>query len=261
MTMQVTVLGGSGASVGTGQGCSGYLVSSSTTRLVLDLGPGTLPELRKHTDFRTLDGIVLSHLHVDHMADLLALRFSLAYNPIRPDRRTPLWLPPGGMAMLDRLGGIFSGDEPAERFFHGVFDLAEYDPNATLTIGDLTVTFLPTVHYVPCWAIRVDPVGGGGICYTADTGPRAEIGTFAKGASVLLAEATLLESEAESVPADTRGHLTAREAAAFASQAGVSTLILTHAYEERDPANAAAVVASELPIRVERAVPGLQVTW
>lgn len=91
---RLTILGGSAAGVGTGQGCTGYLVQSDSTSIVLDLGPNTLLELRKHTDFRRLDGIVISHLHMDHVLDLFAMRFALAYNPERPPRPIPLWLPP-----------------------------------------------------------------------------------------------------------------------------------------------------------------------
>ncbi len=101
--MRLTVLGGSAAGPNVGQGCSGYLLDVGSTRLVLDLGPGTLPELRRFADFRTLAGLVVSHLHVDHVLDLVALRFALAYNPVRPPGRLPLWLPPGGQ---DFLGGV-----------------------------------------------------------------------------------------------------------------------------------------------------------
>jgi ribonuclease BN (tRNA processing enzyme) len=261
MTTTLTVLGGSAASVGTGQGCSGYLLATGTTNLVLDLGPGTLQELRKHADFRALDGIVISHLHVDHMLDLIAMRFSLAYNPVKPERLTPLWLPPGGIDMLDRLGEIFSGGEEPDQFFRGVFDLTEYDPASSVEIGDCTLTFTPTVHYVPCWAIRVSPQAQGALCYTADTGPSTDIAAFARGSEVLLAEATTPKAGETSEPAETRGHLTAQEAAAFAREARVRTLILTHCYEELQPVKVAEGIAGTVPFTVELATPGKRIQW
>ena len=69
--MKLTVLGGSAASPNVGMGCAGVLLQTDRTRLVLDLGPGTLQELRRHTDFRTLDAVIVSHMHVDHVLDLL----------------------------------------------------------------------------------------------------------------------------------------------------------------------------------------------
>ncbi len=96
--MRLTILGGSAASPNTGMGGSGLLVESGRTRLVLDLGPGTLQELRRHTDFRTLDAVVISHMHVDHVLDLLSLRHALAYNPIPAPVPVPVYLPPGGQS-------------------------------------------------------------------------------------------------------------------------------------------------------------------
>jgi ribonuclease BN (tRNA processing enzyme) len=72
--MQLVVLGGSAASPNAGAGCSGYLVQHGDDNVVLDLGPGTLPELRRHTDYRTLRAVVISHLHPDHTLDLVALQ-------------------------------------------------------------------------------------------------------------------------------------------------------------------------------------------
>src|SRR5688572_16660814 len=145
--MELTVLGGSAAGPNPGQGCSGYLVQSGPTRVVLDLGPGTLPELRKHADFRAIDGIVISHLHVDHWLDLLALRFALAYNPVPPQGPIPLWLPPGGPELLIRLAGAIADSAQASAYF-SVFDVQEYDPSDELRIGNLGLRFQPTVHFV-----------------------------------------------------------------------------------------------------------------
>ena len=79
--MRVTTLGGSAAGANTGMACSGLLVRTATTTALVDLGPGTFPELRRHVDFRALDGIVISHLHLDHTLDLGTMRYALAYNP------------------------------------------------------------------------------------------------------------------------------------------------------------------------------------
>src|SRR3954454_4151457 len=153
--MQLTVLGGSAASPNTGMGCAGFLVETTSTRLVLDLGPGTLSELRRHADFRTLDAVIVSHLHVDHVLDLLALRHALAYNPRPAPAPTPVWLPPGGIEFLAAATAPFDAcDEPGR--FAATVSTAEYLPETPLVIGDVTVSFAPTVHYIPAWAIRVD---------------------------------------------------------------------------------------------------------
>lgn len=258
--MRLTVLGGSAAGPNTGQGCSGYLVESGETRIVLDLGPGTLPELRRHADFRTLDGIVVSHAHLDHVLDLLALRFALAYNPRPAPARIPLWLPPGGGAVLAKAAEAFAAPGEASRFFADRFDIAEYDPARALAVADLTVRFAPTAHFVPCWAIRVEsPDADGPLVYTADTGPAADLAPFAGGAAVLVAEAS--EPHPSPNPPADRGHMTAVEAADLARRADAATLVLTHLWEEHAasaPRDQAATVFSG---RIEIARPGLRLTW
>lgn len=267
--MKLTVLGGSAAGPNTGQGCSGLLVEvdgpdqASPTRLVLDLGPGTLPELRRHADYRTLDAVVISHLHLDHVLDLAALRFALAYNPVPPPRPLPLWLPPGGLAFLDRFAAAFAEQGKEAAFFRSVFSMAEYDPAAPLRIGVAEVRFAPTVHYVPCWAIRVAARGKRPLVYTADTGPSADLAGFAGDAHLLVAEATLPEPPPDppSYAQPVRGHLTAGEAADLATRAGAERLLLTHTWEEVgvDRYRQAAQVRFVGPVEV--AQPGLTVQW
>src|SRR5215210_5295695 len=145
--MELTILGGSAAGPNPGQGCSGYLVESGTTSVVVDLGSGTFPQLRRHTDFRLLDGVVLSHGHLDHFLDVLTLRYALAYNPVAAGRRLPLWLPPGGLELFHRLAQAVGDDLDSDEFL-SVFAASQYDPDDLLTIGDLELRFHPTVHYV-----------------------------------------------------------------------------------------------------------------
>jgi len=258
--VKLTVLGGAGAGGNTGQGCSGYLVEVGATRVVLDLGPGTLPELRRHADFRTLDAIVVSHLHLDHVLDLMALRFALAYNPVQPSAPIPLWLPPGGLGFLRRAAAAFA--EPGEEadFFPRVFAATEYDPTEPLTLGAATVTFAPTVHYIPCWAMRV--AGGapdGDLGYTADTGPASKLTDLLRGVRVLIAEGNWLQAPPKTT--EELGHLTATEAAQLAREVGARTLVLTHLWEENgfDAYRAAAVAAFAGLVEVGQ--PGLCLAW
>lgn len=259
--MRLTVLGGAAAGGNTGVGCSGYLVESGHSRLVLDLGPGTLPELRRHTDFRRLDAVVISHLHLDHVLDLLALRFALAYNPVPPPGRLPLWLPPGGLAFLSRAAAAFSTEGNPDEFFSRVFDAREFDPGAALEVGsDVSIRFTPTVHFVACWAMRISTgYPASDLVYTADTGPDAPLAAFADGARVLVAEGTEVESPAAG--STQRGHLSPTEAAMVARDAGVKILVLTHLWEEYGIDVARRQAAAVFAGRIEIARPGLHVEW
>jgi ribonuclease BN (tRNA processing enzyme) len=256
--MRLTVLGGSAASPNAGMGCAGLLVQTDSTRLVLDLGPGTLQELRRHTDFRTLDGVIVSHMHVDHVLDLLALRHALAYNPLPAPAPVPIWLPPGGADLLGLAAAPFDAcDEPGR--FAATVNVAEYDPARPLTIGDVVVTFAPAVHYVPAWAIRVQAPAELALGYTGDTGPAAALVEFFAGVHTLVAEATLLETGFRSP--DERGSLTAAEAGQLAIDAGSEILVLTHMWEELGFAAHRDQAGAVFPGRIEMATPGLMLSW
>lgn len=256
--MRVTVLGGSAAGVNTGAGSSGYLVETGNSTIVLDLGTATLPELRVHTDFRTLDAIVISHLHLDHILDLAAMRFALAYNPMPSFERTPLWLPPHGLETLIRLAAVFTTDDPVE-FFSDVFDARVYDPSKVLEINDTSIRFQPTVHYVPCWAMGLETARGATLGYTADTGPASPLAPFFDGVDVLIAEGTNLLPGEE--PFLSRGHLTATEAGALAEEVGAETLILSHLWEELGFENYRAAAAEAFNGNLIIAARGVSHEW
>lgn len=260
--MKLTTLGGSAAGVGTRQGCSSYLVQSEAASLVLDLGPNTVLQLRSHVDYRQLDGIVISHLHVDHILDLVALRFLLNYNPVEAPAPVPLHLPPNGIETLERIADAFEGPGTGIDWFTSVFDVKEYDPEGSVAVRDFTCTFHPTVHFVPCWAVRVnDGEGTGGLLYTADTGPAAikELIEFGKGSSVVISEGAGLANDATAF--EQRGHLTPEEAGDLATRVGTRTLVLTHLWEENDPTASVRRAMTRFDGTVLRAIPGLEVAW
>jgi ribonuclease BN (tRNA processing enzyme) len=253
---RVTILGGSAASPNAGMGCAGLLVQTTQATLLLDFGPGTFPELRRHADFRALSAVIISHMHIDHVLDLLALRHALAYNPVPPPRPVPVWLPPGGKEILDRATAPFDTcDEPGR--FAATVDVREYDPAQSLHIADTAVTFAPAVHYIPAWAIRIQTPAGD-IGYSGDTGPAALLAEFFADVEVLVAEATLLDAGEHDDA--TRGSLTAAEAGALASASRAGSLVLTHISEERGFDAALQQAATTYTGTIHLARPGLSLT-
>ena len=235
--MELTILGGSAATPNGGDASAGYLVSSGTTSILIDCGSGVVSQLRARCDPRTLSGVVISHLHSDHILDLIALRYGLQYAPPGPGAAIPLHLPPDGTDFLARLGDIFAlGNEHPTGFWDGVFALHEYSEQLAsgepLLIGGLALSFAPMVHYIPVWAIRIEEVSTGRVLtYSADTGPAAPLAAFAADSALFLCEATLLRQVSGTDLAHA-GHLTASEAGTIATEARARRLILTHLWAE-----------------------------
>ncbi|HEX5166323.1 MAG TPA: MBL fold metallo-hydrolase [Thermomicrobiales bacterium] len=254
--MRLTILGGAAAGPGPHQGCSGYLIEAGGARIVLDLGPGTLTELRHQTELPALDAIVVSHMHVDHILDLFSLWWGWIHTPQPLPRLLSLWLPPGGHdRLMATVRTLAAEPDEIERLATRVFHVREYDPSAPLQIGAATLRFAPTRHYIPCWAIRVDVAGESSLIYTADNGDAARLVPFAAGAGVLIAEASL--PDVPPVADAGRGVSAATEVAALARDAGVQTLVLTHIWPEHDAEAARTTAASVFNGRIEIARPGL----
>jgi ribonuclease BN (tRNA processing enzyme) len=258
MSMRLTIIGGAAAWPNAGQGCSAYLLRSAQTQILMDCGPDTLQELRRHVDYLALDAIVISHCHADHFLDLAPYRYGLVYGAVRPRRPIPLWMPPGGIATLNAVASALGGDiESPGDFWSKAFDVREYAPAERLELGDLRIAFERTQHPVPCYAMRVVDDAGASLFFSADTGDAMSLVGLARDADLALVEATTRGDD--TTPPERRVHLTPRQAGEFATAARVRTLVLTHLWSERDTSEVRREAAAVFSGRTEIARPGLTV--
>lgn len=256
--MIVSILGSAAAGANAGSGCTGYLVRSGSTSVLLDCGPGVVPELKRLIDVRTLDAIVISHMHLDHILDLVTLRAAYRYAPEHFDGRIPLWLPPGGAELLDGLAAPLDLDHHSPLFFDQVYATQEYNPIDSLQIGSLAIDFAPAQHAMPAWAMRIARVGSdAALGVTSDTGPVTHLAAFMQGVQALICEATLLETDVSPMERD---HLTAQEAGRLAQMCHTGRLVLTHTWDElgADRLLQAAMGSFEGPVEI--AWPGMELS-
>ena len=75
--MKLTVLGRYGPFPAPGGACSGYLLQSGDISLGLEMGSGSLRNLLRYLPDLNLTAMLVSHLHSDHMSDMLVLRYAL----------------------------------------------------------------------------------------------------------------------------------------------------------------------------------------
>jgi ribonuclease BN (tRNA processing enzyme) len=221
--MRLTVLGRSPARPNPGEACAGYLVEGGGARLLLDIGPGIVAQLLLRHHPSELDAVVISHMHADHMLDLVTLRYVYPWRRLSPDERLRIVLPPGSAdQLLDLARGVGGANH-----FEDAFRLGEHDGTAPLSFGSLTLTPRETQHYIPCWGFRAE-ADGRRLAYTADTAPCPGLADLADGADLLLSEATLRSLDEDAKPPEPRGHLLPSEAGAAARDGGAGRLLLTH---------------------------------
>jgi ribonuclease BN (tRNA processing enzyme) len=219
--MRLTVVGSGTSQPQPETPASGLLIETDDTAILVDCGQGVIRELMGIRDPRELDAIVIGHMHADHYIDLVSLRYLLPWEGVA-SAHLPVLLPPGGKARLDALATAIS-ERPA--FFDDAYSVLEYDPAHRIHVGDLTLTFVPGQHYVPAWGCVVTGPDGARIAISGDTGPSDAFVEAARGADVVVAEATLADASTDD---PRRGHLTAEEAIDMADRAGAGRIVLVH---------------------------------
>ena len=237
--MRLTILGRSPASPNPGEACAGYLVEGGGARLLVDIGPGVVSQLvrRHHPD--ELDAVVISHMHADHMLDLVTLRYVYPWRERPKDQRLRVFVPPGS---ADQLLDLAKGAGNAKHF-ESCFRVAEHDGASSLAFGGITMTPVRTQHYIPCWGFRME-ADGRRLAYTADTAPCDGLSDLATDADLLLSEATLRTLDEDAQAPEPRGHITPAEAGGAAQEGGSRRLVLTHLPVDGD-GSWARIMASE----------------
>ena len=241
--MRLTVLGCWAPYPRPEEACSGYLLQSESTALVLEAGHGSFARLTKHIDYRQLTGILITHYHPDHYADIHCLRHAIegARRDNRMENTIKLFIPPEPSAIYQELAGFTNAFE--------VINIAELPtcelPTAlsnevstgspsdavlfkTAQLNDLTLYFIPIFHVLPGYAVLVRQ-GKQSLFFSSDTAPTPEISRAAGNVDLLLCEASGLNKDADKLAGL---HMTSWQAGELARQSGAARLVLTHFWPE-----------------------------
>jgi len=221
-----TVLGSGTHVASATRGSPGHLVSVDGTRLLADCGAGTFHGLaRAGVAADEIEGCLITHVHPDHVTDLAPLLFRIR-NIVKERGEAkvlPLYGPPGFNAFVDGL-----------RRLHAPF-LETPDLTIEVHEGELgsaefptaQVRFEPVPHGIGAIAFSIGTAEGATdrsrVVYTGDTGRSAALVRFARGASLLVIEASYPND-------DDPGpfHLTPAGAAAIATEAEIPAMLLVH---------------------------------
>lgn len=243
MSLSLHVLGSTGSWPAPGLPSSGYVVADRSTRIVMDLGFGTMPLLSDPLD---IDAVVISHRHADHCADVLALYHLWAYGE---DRKAGVPLV-GPRSTIDALATFV--DAGAASPFWTVFDPRPVEHGSTMGIGTLGLSFHRVDHSVPEVAIRVES-GGRSLFYTGDTGLAGDWWSEVPRSNLILSEASW---QGNGDGGDYTHHLTAAQAGWLAATIGADRLVVTHVKPGLDPVRSVAEAQTTFPGPVLHADPG-----
>jgi ribonuclease BN (tRNA processing enzyme) len=221
--VKLTVVGCSGSYPGPDSPASCYLLEEADEtgrvwRVVMDLGSGALGALHRYVDPLTIDAVILSHLHADHCLDLCGYYVMRKYHPTGSQPRLPVYGPSG---TADRMARAY--DLPLDPGMHQEFDFITWAPGEPVRVGPFTIQAIAVDHPVEAYGLRVF-AGGSLLAYTGDTGLCPQLAAVARGADLLLAEASFYEGVANPPGI----HLTGKDCGDLASESGAGRLVVTH---------------------------------
>ena len=226
MQTTLTFLGIASAVPEAGEDTASFLVNGE---LLFDCGWCNVLKMREFGfDPLQVRTLFFTHCHHDHYLGLPALFFYRAMRAHQSGKMAPLRIvgPPDDLPLVVELArrflqeARFSALEPA-------LVLVPLEPGATWQSDRYEIQTIRALHPVTGVCGRLlDKQSGAVIAFSGDTMPHPELAALARGADVLIHEASLPPG---AEPDARWGHSRAVDAAQIALEAGVKALRLVHA--------------------------------
>lgn len=227
--MRLTILGTAGVLPDPQRAQSGYLVQEDERLVLVDCGSGVFSRLAQLSlEWTRLDTFLLTHLHLDHMSDLLSI-WAARWLLGAPD--ATLYGPVGTREFITRLLDLFPYIRDHVRVI-----VHELDAGEILSIAGFEVSTLAMNHYVPTLAYKFDKK----LVICGDSEPEPALVDFVRGCKVLVHECSFPDG----TPAPL--HTTPTALGQLLANADVHWLVLSHLYPQ------AAVQTEELIRAVQR---------
>jgi ribonuclease BN (tRNA processing enzyme) len=265
--VSLRVLGAAGGYPYAGHACSGFLLTAKGAQpLLIDCGPGVVAKLLAGTRASELGAVVVSHMHPDHILDLVPLGYALMteWVSLKLHQPVPLYLPAGGASVFGRFMALWGhkhwvfddaehgpgyaalreAAQSGRDWMYEVFSVVEFTPGDSIHVAGFDVTSIKADHTPEATCLRFDH-DGARVGYTGDTRYLPDLVGFLEGSDVLIAEGHFSGSQPPG-----GAHMTPAEAGRLAAKSGSRRLLLTHiaAIEDADDAIRAARTEFKGPV-------------
>lgn len=247
--LRVLFLGTGGSAPSAARAPLSLLIGTSAQSVLVDFGEGCARQLlAADHDPVSIDACLLTHLHADHYLGLPGLLSVLADR----GRRRPL--PVVGPRGLEGVIGPLAGSVGPLPF---TVETTSTERVGTVPAAGMRALAFPVRHVGRALGYAFFQGERVGVVVSGDTQPCPAIERVARGARLLVHEATFCDDELER--ARETGHSTAREAALVARHAGVDLLAVVHLSSRYPPSQAlrearSVFAATKLPRDLDQAL-------
>jgi ribonuclease Z len=244
--VNLTVLGAGTAVPSPGRSPAGYLLRMGNFPLLFDLGPGTLARLASAgVSHRELQRVFASHLHSDHVLDLVTLlQASNATPGWKREEPLELYGCHGLARLVHQVMAAFDGTTP-EGFPLRIIELGAERRD----LGTFTLETALTGHTPTSLAFRIE-ADGQAVVYSGDAIETLALVRLARQANVFVCECSFPRGW------HTVDHITADGAGRLAQAVGAGRLVLSHLYPPAQEANVAGQARAEYEGEVIVAIDG-----
>lgn len=216
MSLKITMLGTGVGIPQPGRSQASILIENEK-RLLLDCGAGTLMRLdQAGLSHEAVDTVVLTHLHLDHVSDLMALANArylsgLSDLEIYGPEGTDVWfkIMRSAYPNLERMQAAVHELRPMDSFSSSGFEIFAEEAH----------------HSVTALAYRIES-GEKVIVYSGDTEPSARVAALAEDADLLVHECSFPE------PFDVTNHSTPLRLGSVLRGSRARRIVLTHLYPQ-----------------------------
>ncbi|MEA1895736.1 MAG: MBL fold metallo-hydrolase [Euryarchaeota archaeon] len=214
MTIEITFIG-TGVAMPQPHRVQSGILANLDSPVLFDCGSGVLPRL---LDYASIEHVFLTHLHLDHVADVMSL---IKAKWLCGSHNLRIYGPSGTKEWLSRVFDAYPymiGKMNVE-----VFEMVDQD---RIPIGRYEIVCARTAHGMPSLGYGIADKGGRvRVVYSGDTEPIESIAALASGADLLIHECSFPDS----VP-DVTNHTTPRMLGDMMVGVAVGRIILTHLY-------------------------------
>ncbi|MCP4725074.1 MAG: ribonuclease Z [bacterium] len=223
--MILTVLGSGTFQPTMQRGCSGYLIEIQNSNILFDCGPGTLRQLAKAgKQAKDIDYIFFSHMHPDHICDLIPVLFAKKHSEKDEHKKLRLFGPPGFQEFL--LGWI----DPFSKWIEGYplfCDINEYDESQIHT-DNWKFACLPVLHSDNSYGLKITENSNLDLAYSGDADYCSNLVELCSNVHSAILECSFLDSN------KVKGHLSPADIIRIAVESNCRNIILSHIFPETD---------------------------
>jgi ribonuclease BN (tRNA processing enzyme) len=203
------------------RGAPGLIVISDSTRLLIDSGSGTLGRmLEVGVTYRDPDLLLYTHIHPDHVSDLVSIIFASKYADQPREKELLCIGGPGFKSYFEKLKNLYGLWIEPQSYQLTIKEISRKG----LVYRDLKILSRPMAHISESVGYRIEFKDRKSMAVSGDTDYCQNIIDLAFEVDLLILECSFPDGK------KVEGHLTPSLAGRIALESGCKKLLLTHLY-------------------------------